>query len=243
MLAVTALLIALVSALYGTAGQAGGSGFVAVMTLRDFPVEQIRPSAFALNIVAAAYATWRVHRAGTVDWRLFVSVTVSALPAAFVGGMIVLTGRMYLCATATLLVVTASLMFFRATSRTDRLPSRLSAFLTGGSAGLASGITGVGGGVFLSATLIIAAGVCPKRTAALSPPFILVNSIAALVGTVAAGQHLLTALVPLGIAALFGSLIGSAIGVRFMTARSIRVVLAMILLIGAAQMFLRAAHT
>jgi uncharacterized membrane protein len=46
------LLMGVVSALYATAGQAGGSGFVAVMSFAAYPPETIRATAFALNIVS-----------------------------------------------------------------------------------------------------------------------------------------------------------------------------------------------
>jgi len=112
----------------------------------------IRPTllfmtAFALNVVAAAYATLQVHRARIVDWRLFGSIVFGAIPAAFVGGLIVLAGPIYLCLTGILLIVTAFLMLRRVTERPTGHFSRSAAFLAGGSAGFASGITGVGGGV------------------------------------------------------------------------------------------------
>src|ERR1700758_2656813 len=103
-------LMGIVSALYATAGQAGGSGFVAVMTFAAFPPAQIRVTAFALNVVAASYSVWRVHQAQLVDWQLLRNVLLTSLPAAFLGGMISLGGKSYFILTASLLVLVASLM-------------------------------------------------------------------------------------------------------------------------------------
>jgi hypothetical protein len=60
-------LLASVSLLYATAGQAGGTAFVAVMAFAAFPAAEMRPTALLLNVVAAGYATWRLHRNGALD--------------------------------------------------------------------------------------------------------------------------------------------------------------------------------
>jgi hypothetical protein len=48
-----ALLIGLISLLYATVGQAGGTAFLALMAFANFPASEMRPTALALNIVAA----------------------------------------------------------------------------------------------------------------------------------------------------------------------------------------------
>ena len=52
-----AALIACVSLLYATVGQAGGTAFLAIMAFAAFPADEMRPTALLLNIVAAGYAT------------------------------------------------------------------------------------------------------------------------------------------------------------------------------------------
>jgi hypothetical protein len=46
---ITGALIGLVSLLYETAGQAGGTAFPAIMGLASFPAEEMRPTALFLN--------------------------------------------------------------------------------------------------------------------------------------------------------------------------------------------------
>lgn len=232
-------MMAAVSALYGTAGQAGGSGFVAVMTLAAFPLDQIRPTAFALNIVAAAYASVQMHRAKLVDWSLFGNLVVASVPAALLGGLVVLRGPVYSGVTGALLLVAAILMAARMSGHEPRPLPRASAFFAGAVTGFASGITGVGGGVFLSSVLILFGKVSPRTTAALSPPFIVVNSLASLLGLLLAGQRVPLAAAPFAAAAVVGSAIGTAIGLRWMSAHAIRLVLAGILLVAAGLMLAR----
>jgi hypothetical protein len=53
-----ALLFGVISLLYATVGQAGGTAFLALMAFAAFPATEMRRTALALNIVAAAYSTW-----------------------------------------------------------------------------------------------------------------------------------------------------------------------------------------
>jgi len=237
---VVGILIAAVSLLYGTAGQAGGSGFVAVMTFTSFPLQSIRATALALNVVAAAYASLQFHRAGMIDRPLLGRVLWPSVPAAFAGGLISLGGAVYSGVTGALLLVAAVLMAARKSSPDAQERPHGPIWLAGAASGLASGVTGVGGGVFLSSLLILFAGISPKRTAALSPPYILANSLAALAGLLIAGQRVPLTALPLAGLALLGSAAGTAIGLRWMSERAIRAILAAILLVAAAQLLMRA---
>jgi uncharacterized membrane protein YfcA len=88
--------------------------------------------------------------------------------------------------------------------------------------------------------MILCARVSPKRTAALSPPFILANSTVSLAGALSAGARIPSATAWLALAAVAGSAAGTAIGLHWMSATAIRRVLAAILLIAATQMTCRA---
>ena len=81
--------------------------------------------------------------------------------------------------------------------------------------GLVSGLTGVGGGVFLAPTLIALQWASPRETAALSAPFILVNSTVGLVGVLFAGQFPSSHFGLYALAALGGAVVGTAIGLRW----------------------------
>jgi len=233
------ILMCVVSALYGTAGQAGGSGFVAVMTFATFPIDEIRATALALNIIAASYATLQAHRMKSVDWPLLRNLVAASVPAALIGGMVVLRGPVYSAVTGALLLLVSILMVVRKSNTKTSSLKRGPALVAGAATGFASGITGVGGGIFMSSVLILLGKASPKKTAALSPPFILVNSLAALVGVFVTGQRIPIAALPFAGAVIVGSAIGIAIGLRWMSELAIRYVLAAILLAGAAQMLTR----
>ncbi len=225
-------LIGCVSLLYATAGQAGGTAFLAIMAFAAFPATEMRATALLLNIVAAGYATWRLHRRAAIDRKMLLPLTVPSLVTAFLGGLVVLGGQIYFVLTGLLLVAAAALMVFkRAADTAEARPVRLlPAAAVGAGAGFISGLTGVGGGVFLTPLLIAFGWASPKHAAALSPPFILCNSVVGLLGVLLAGQKLAPGTLLYSVGALTGAVIGTAIGLRWMSERVTRYVLAAILL-------------
>ena len=97
-------------------------------------------------------------------------------------------------------------------TRPVRLPVAL---LVGAVLGFVSGLVGVGGGIFLTPLLLFAGWAKPKEAAAVSAPFILLNSLSGLGGLSAGGWQAL----PPGLflwlpCAVLGGLIGAGMGSR-----------------------------
>jgi uncharacterized membrane protein YfcA len=95
--------------------------------------------------------------------------------------------------------------------------------------GFVSGLTGVGGGVFLAPILIALHWASPKQTAVLSAPFILANSAVGLVGAMVIGQTPSPETWVYAIATLAGAMIGTTVGLRWLSQAVTRYVLAAIL--------------
>ena len=236
-----ASLIGCVSLLYATAGQAGGTAFLAIMAVAAFPAAEMRATALVLNIVAAGYATWRLHRRGAIDRTMLPALTVPSLVTAFLGGLLVLSGQLYFTLTSLLLVAAAALMVFKRSADTveARAAPLLPTVAVGAGAGFISGLTGVGGGVFMTPLLMVFGWVSPRRAAALSPPFILCNSVVGLAGVLLAGQKPAPGTFLYSVGALAGAVIGTAIGLRWMSERATRYVLAAILLFAGLRLLFR----
>jgi uncharacterized protein len=172
---------------------------------------------------------------------MLVPLTVPSLVTAFLGGLLVLGGQVYFVLTGLLLVAAAALMVFGWTADTvEACPVRFgSAVAVGSGAGFISGLTGVGGGVFLTPLLIGFGWASPKRAAQLPPLFILCNSVLGLGGVLLAGQKLAPGTLLYSLGALGGAVIGTAIGLRWMTQRGTRYILAAILLFAGVRLLFR----
>ncbi|EFH10335.1 hypothetical protein HMPREF0731_3447 [Pseudoroseomonas cervicalis ATCC 49957] len=233
-------IIACVSLLYATVGQAGGTAFLAVMAFASFPAAEMRPTALLLNIVAASYATWRLRRAAAIGWGLLLPITLPSLVTAFLGGLLVLDGPLYFTATGILLIAAAGLMLFRRKATPDTATVRLlPAMLAGAAAGFLSGVTGIGGGVFLVPQLVLFGWASAKRAAGISAPFILFNSVLGLAGALIAGQQIAQGTGLYSVGAIVGAVLGAFIGQRWMSERAIRSILAAILLFAGSRLLLR----
>ena len=226
-----ALLFGVVSLLYATVGQAGGTAFLALMAFASFPSNVMRPTALLLNIVAATFSTWLFNRGSLVDWAKLRPLLVASLPTALVGGFITLDERLYKSVTGLVLLLAATIMALPRTYNGDaHRPTPLwGAISIGAVVGFVSGLTGVGGGVFLAPLLIALRWASPKRTAALSAPFILGNSVVGLVGAMYAGQSFAADTWLFALAAIAGAMIGAIVGLRWWSQTVTRYVLAAIL--------------
>jgi uncharacterized membrane protein YfcA len=226
-----ALLFGAISLLYATVGQAGGTSFLALMAFASFSPEEMRPTALMLNIVAAAYSTWLFNRGSLVDWRKLRPLLIASVPMTLVGALVVLDERIYKTVTGLVLVWAAVVLALRRTSDggLERLTPLWGAIGVGAAVGFVSGLTGVGGGVFLAPLLIGLGWASPKQTAALSAPFILANSSAGLAGVTYAGQAPTPATWLYAVAALVGAIIGTGVGVRWLSQTATRYTLAIML--------------
>jgi hypothetical protein len=240
LITVLVLLFGAISLLYATVGQAGGTAFLALMAFAAFPPSEMRPTALALNIVAAAYSTWVFNRKRVVDWSKLKPLLLSSLPGAFIGGLIVLDEHLYKTTTGVVLLLAGVTMIFRRerVDEPDHETPVWGACVTGAIVGLISGLTGVGGGVFLAPLLIALNWASPRQTAALSAPFILLNSIVGLMAVLYAGQFPSTHLASYAAGALGGAIAGTAIGLRWFSQATTRYVLAAILLAAGLQLLI-----
>lgn len=244
--------IGLVALLYAAVGHAGATGYTAVMALAGLPPETIRPTALMLNLVVAAIGSVQFARAGHFRHRLFVPLAAASVPCAALGGAWKLSAGGFegllggvLLVSAVRLVVEVRAAGSRGTDdrRSDAglvvasRPLPVAAGLGLGAAiGLLSGLTGVGGGVFLTPLLLWLRAAPVKQVAAVTAPFILVNSAAGLAGGLVAGGEL----PPLGFAAAAvaacGGLVGSQCGAFRLSVPALRLLMAAVLAVASVKL-------
>jgi uncharacterized membrane protein YfcA len=230
----------LAAVLYSSVGHGGASAYLAVMALAGIAPTVMRPTALVLNLFVAGIAAIQFARAGHFSWRLFWPFALGSIPLAFVGGAIHLPTDVYkLILGAVLLFAAARLVFEPRRGIPARAPMPLwLAVVVGASIGLLSGLTGVGGGIFLSPILLVGGFAEPKPTAAVSAAFIWVNSLAGLAGHPASVALIPPAAVAWGGAAVCGGLLGSTYASRKLTGRTLKRLLAVVLVVAGVKMLL-----
>jgi uncharacterized membrane protein YfcA len=120
----------------------------------------------------------------------------------------------------------------------------LTAMPAGGLIGFLAGITGIGGGIFLAPMIYLFHMTSSRRVAGITSAFILVNSIAGLVGQLmkAAEYSPVDGIMnawPLFIAVLIGGQIGSHLGVHKLSEKWIKRLTAVLILYVATRLILR----
>lgn len=229
--------------LYSSVGHAGASGYLAAMALFGLAPASMKPAALALNILVAAIATVKYYRAGCFSWGLFWPFAAVSIPFAYLGGLLSLPGVVYKPLLGVILLYAAWRSVReagKAVAAEIKPPRRAVAAATGGGLGLLSGLTGVGGGIFLSPLLLFLGWAETRQVSGTSAAFILVNSIAGLIGVASSGPRLPEAL-PLWLGvAMLGGFIGSEFGSRRLSSPAIKRLLAVVLAIAGGKMILTA---
>ena len=236
----TALVVCIFAAalLYSSVGHAGASAYLATMAMFGIAPEQMRPAALVLNILVATIATFRFYRAGCFSWPIFWPYALASVPLAFLGGALTLPNTLYKQVVGLVLWYAAYRLFRnRVAAVRKRIPIPI-ALLCGAGIGLLSGLTGTGGGIFLSPILLIVGWAETRQTAGVSAAFILVNSIAGVVGLLTKAVTLPSAIPYWAVAAVAGGLVGSELGSKRLGNPTLRRLLAVVLVIAGTKLML-----
>jgi uncharacterized protein len=235
------LLIFIAALLYSSVGHGGASGYLAAMALFGVAPEMMKPTALVLNLFVASIGTVRFARAGCFSWNIFWPFAVVSIPFAFIGGMWKLPVASYKIILGLVLLFAAWRLAVKpslpspGTQKPIVLPLAL---IFGAGIGLLSGLTGVGGGIFLSPLLLLLGWAEIRKTAGVSAAFILVNSMAGLLGHWQSVKSLPADLIWWAPAAFVGGMVGAELGSRRLTPLLMRRLLAAVLVVAGSKMLL-----
>lgn len=206
----------IVALAYSSVGLGGGSSYTALMAIFGVNYIAIPNISLLLNILATSIGSFNYIRQGHAKIRLILPFFISSIPMAYLGGALKISADLfYWILLTSLIFVIIRIYFWQQTSlkfSLNNVQKLIISITTGAILGLISGIVGIGGGIYLIPLIIILGLGTEKEAAACGVLFVWANSLA---GLVARYQHQFfdaASFVPLAIAVLAGSTIGSYLG-------------------------------
>lgn len=238
-----AVLFTLTAALYASVGFGGGSTYIALLALADFDYRALPIIALLCNIIVVTGGTIRFQTRGLIDWHKIWPILLLSVPAAWLGGLMVIAQDSFmillglsLAAAGILLIIEPFIKRAGSNPGSRQWTShRLFAPAIGAGIGFLSGMVGIGGGIFLAPILLLTRWSDSRRIAATASVFILVNSIAGLGGQLmksglSSGGEAVLAYWPLFLGVLLGGQIGSILASKTLPEIWIRRLTALLIL-------------
>lgn len=231
---------------YASVGFGGGSTYNALLVLADVDYRVLPSIALLCNLIVVSGGTVRALRARLLDISLVLPFTLLSVPMALLGGHLPVSREVFVGLLGTALLVAGLAMLLdrspeehsdaRNTARTWAIGLPVGAFL-----GLLAGIVGIGGGIFLAPCLHLIRVADPRRIAATASAFIMVNSIAGLIGQTSKNGGLpqleaMSEYVPLFVAVLIGGQVGSHLGFTILSRQVLRRMTAVLVIYVAARL-------
>ena len=228
----------LVAGLYSSVGHGGASGYLALFSLFGVMSPATTPIVLLLNILVASISFMNYWKSGHFSLPLLLPFAVTSIPAAYVGGMVsldqvpfqLLLGGVLLLAALRLLLIKEIRPL---TPERERMQTWAWGLPLGVILGFLSGLIGIGGGIFLSPLLLFLGWADVRKVAAVSSAFIVLNSLAGLLGHLTRGSEALLPALPLAATVAAGALVGSYAGAHRIPPRSLQVALGLVLILAA----------
>ena len=230
---------------YSSVGHGGATGYLAALALLGIAPTSARVAVLIANVLVASIAWLRFWHARHFDWRVLASFAVVSIPCAWLGARVHISLQTYKLVLGAVLTVAGLTLLFRSRWQTDDVPLQKFflplALLIGAALGFLAGLTGIGGGVFLSPLLYVFRWVKPKTTGGIAAGFIVLNSIAGLVGTGSEKIAHAGPLLWLTLPAVAGALLGTHLGARRWSSVTFSRVLAGVLVFAGGKLLIEAA--
>jgi uncharacterized membrane protein YfcA len=226
-------LFALVALIYASVGFGGGSTYTALLSLWGVQYQLIPIISLLCNIIVVTGGSIRFVRAGLITWPQVLPMLMVSAPLAFIGGLVPLKQWLFLTILGAALLASAVALLLQPDKMTTRALPKALLLTVSGAVGLLAGLSGIGGGIFMAPVLHLMRWAEARRIAAFACIYILINSIAGLLGQLAKQGTLTIADVTVDygmllIAVLIGGQIGGLFGLRYFKPNMLRMLTALL---------------
>ena len=209
---------------YSSIGFGGGSTYLALMLIWDFPFYIFPIIALICNIIVVFGNSINFLRTKNINLNLLKPYLIGSVPFAFFGAAISINKNLFeillflILLTAGIFLLLESKSFNKDQIKIRKIPKILSITI-GSIIGFISGLVGIGGGIFLSPILFLLKAGYPKHITSTASLFILVNSLFGVAGQLTKDIVFYDFLNywPLLIAVLIGGQIGSFLNIKFLS--------------------------
>lgn len=238
-------LFALVAVIYASVGFGGGSTYTALLSLWGVEYQLIPILSLLCNIIVVTGGSIRFVRAGLISWPQVLPLLLVSAPLAFVGGLVPLKQWLFLTILGGALFASAIALVVQPEKMTARNLPRAALLAISATVGLMAGLSGIGGGIFMASVLHLIRWADGKRIAAFASLYILINSIAGLLGQLgkSGAASLWGQVLDYGIlllAVFVGGQLGSYLGLRYFSPRVLRTMTAILVAYAAARLLWQA---
>ncbi len=232
-LAITVIVFVL-SGVLALAGVGAAFLFVPVFYWLGVPLAVASSTGLLLNAVSLSFASWTYWRAGLVNWRLGIPVTLTAVAAAPLGALLAphADKKVLLGLLAAFLVFAGTMMLFARQPAQPRNLTRQAQTSAGAAAGTAAGflggLLGVGGGNIILPVLN-GLGTGAKIAAGTTGIAVVFSSLSGFLGRISTGHLNITLMTVAAIAAAAGSLAGARLMTTKITTAQLKHIIGVVL--------------
>lgn len=207
------IIFSVVAFIYASVGLGGGSAYAALLLLWSVPYDMIPTTSLALNLVVTTLAAGTFLRSGQLRAKRVWPYLVLSIPAAYLGGSLVLPRETFLWLLMLALIVVAARIYLWQTpeeSSRPESPRRVPiALALGAVLGLLAGTVGIGGGIFLVPAIILLGLGSQKEAVAAGSVFVWLNSLAGLVPRLGRGAVDVDLILYLAVVVAIGGIAGA----------------------------------
>lgn len=175
----------LIAFLYSMVGFGGGSSYLATLSFFNLTFPELRAIALLCNILVVSNNLISFRKQKLIDFKKALYYTIPSVPLSFIGASLKISERTFFLLLGSTLLVAAFLTFFKENwkpFKERKISNYFYYIIIGSFLGFLSGMVGIGGGIFLAPILFIFNLESAKKIPAICSLFILLNSIAALLG-------------------------------------------------------------